>query len=227
MKRATNKSGWYRTLGISAGALAASVFVSQAWAGSIVGTQHDLSGNTYTGGEICIVCHTPHNADVSQGDAPLWNHTATTQTYTLYESSSLDAADLDQPAGVSKLCLSCHDGTVAIDSFGTTPTNTSFMTGDPAIGSDGLSNDHPVSFTYDTALANLDGELADPATTTVTVGTTPSRTGTLAEVMLFGAGNDQIECSSCHDVHNTLAAGPKLLLVNQAGSALCLTCHTK
>ncbi|MFQ6108814.1 MAG: cytochrome C, partial [Candidatus Aminicenantales bacterium] len=94
----------------------------------ISGTAHDFSGDTWnTSGEICIVCHTPHNADTSVSAAPLWNHDVTTATYTLYSSSTLDAT-LGQPGDISKLCLSCHDGTVAIDSFGGA-TGSNFISG--------------------------------------------------------------------------------------------------
>jgi len=40
------------------------------------------------------------------------------------------------------------------------------------------------------------------------------------------SGGDSVECSSCHDVHNGTGFGA-LLKVDNAGSQLCLTCHTK
>ncbi len=183
----------------------------------IVGSEHDFSDEGFAQGQICLPCHTPHNADTTVPDAPLWNHQVTQQVFSVYSSLSLDASDVGQPSGVSKLCLSCHDGSVAIDSFGG-QTGTIFMTGDEAVGAGGnLSDDHPISFTYDTALANLDGELFDPVST-------PSGLGSTIDAdMLFGA---KLECASCHDVHN--ADGHEHLLVkSNAGSALCLTCHDK
>ena len=61
-----------------------------AFAG-IEGSGHDLSLNGWGNGEICEVCHTPHNADTTAGlGAPLWDHEVTTQTYTLYTSTTLD-----------------------------------------------------------------------------------------------------------------------------------------
>ena len=44
--------------------------------------------------------------------------------------------------------------------------------------------------------------------------------------MLYGG---KLECSSCHDVHNTFTAdgGAMLVKVTQAGSAICLACHDK
>lgn len=195
-----------------------------AYAGTITGSAHDLSGKTYTGQQICVVCHTPHGSDTTVAEAPLWNHTLTTKTYTPYSSPSLDAT-VGQPDGVSKLCLSCHDGTVAIDSFGKFPGTTDYMTGSKAVGADELKNDHPISFTYNTALATADGALFDPATKTVTIGSgTKTKTGTIAAVML-SAG--KVQCSSCHDVHNNFTAATRLLRVTDAGSAICLTCHDK
>ncbi|RME95795.1 MAG: cytochrome C [Verrucomicrobia bacterium] len=182
----------------------------------IAGSAHDFSGETWnSSGEICIVCHTPHNANTSVSNSPLWNHDVTTATYTLYTGSGTLDATLGQPSGVSKLCLSCHDGTVALDSFGGN-TGSTTIAGDAKLGTD-LSNDHPVSFTYDANLASTDGGLFDPSTTNSGLG------GTIADDMLF---NGQLECASCHDVHND-AGNSHLLVKDNSGSALCLTCHDK
>ncbi len=185
----------------------------------ITGSAHDLSGGALSGGEICNVCHTPHNADATVTDAPLWDHEVTaTVAFTVYSSTTLDAT-VGQPSGVSKLCLSCHDGTVAVDAFGGAGGTTligAIGTGSGDFGID-LSNDHPISFTYNTALATADGELFDPSTAASGI------TGTIDEDMLF-SGN--MECASCHDVHNA-AGNTNLLLIDNAGSDLCLTCHDK
>ncbi len=181
--------------------------------GQISGSAHDFSAEAYTT-EICNVCHTPHNADVSVLEAPLWNHELSTEIYTVYNNSSLQAT-VGQPAGISKLCLSCHDGSVAIDNFGGTTTGTHFITsGD--VGNN-LSDDHPISFTYDATLATDDGELADPATANSGLGST------IHDDLL---SDGELECSSCHDVHNSLGHA-NLLVLDNTGSALCLTCHIK
>lgn len=182
---------------------------------AISGSDHDFSTQGWAQGEICLPCHTPHHADTSVGGAPLWNHTVTSATYTLYNSLTLDANDLGQPDGVSKLCLSCHDGTVAIDSFGGA-TGTSFVGGGENLGTD-MADDHPLSFTYDPALATADGGLFDPTTATTSLG------GTIDNDLLFGA---KVECSSCHDVHNQFG-NQSLLKIANSGSDLCLTCHNK
>jgi len=193
--------------------------------GTIVGSAHDFSGDGWNAsGEICLPCHTPHNAYTFAGAGggtnqlvPLWNHTATTSSFTVYTSPSgtLNATDVGQPAGVSKACLSCHDGSVALDSFGGA-TGTTTISGGALLGTD-LSNDHPVTFTYNTALATADGELHNPSAVASGLGST------IANDMLF---NDKMECASCHDPHNTPGLA-SLLLKSNAASALCLTCHNK
>ena len=127
----------------------------------ISGSDHDFSNETWSGGQICLPCHAPHNSE-SVANAPLWNHDVSVASYTLYSSPTLDAQP-GQPGGASKLCLSCHDGTVAIDAFGGRK-GTDFMSGGALVGTD-LSDDHPISFTYDAALATADGGLHNPVTT--------------------------------------------------------------
>ncbi len=115
--------------------------------------------------QICAFCHTPHKA-TQQGMAPIWNRKLSGQTYTPYKSTSIDALDIGQPNTKSKLCLSCHDGTLAIGSVnvlnrqenpsvtmvgtstdGTMPAGLGARTGfTRRLGTD-LTNDHPISFT--------------------------------------------------------------------------------
>jgi len=183
--------------------------------GQISASAHNFAAETWNpSGEICVVCHAPHNNTVTLANAPLWNHDTTSATFTVYTSPTLDAGPLGQPAGISKLCLSCHDGTVALDSYGGA-TGTNFITnanGD-SLGVD-LGNDHPISFAY---TAGLDPELYDPTTQSSGLG------GTIDADMLFST---QLECASCHDVHNG-AGLANLLRKSNAVSALCLTCHNK
>jgi predicted CXXCH cytochrome family protein len=193
---------------------------------TIVGSSHDLQAAAAgTTDQICIFCHTPHNALTAV--APLWNRAAHTGggTYTVYTSptSTLDAT-VGQPSGVSLLCMSCHDGTVGIDSYGG-KTGTVKISGTPLLGTN-LSNDHPISFQYTTSLATSDGELWNPSVKTVRLGTDTSQTGTVAAAMLF---SNSVECASCHDVHNKEipASGLYLLRDSMTGSELCLNCHDK
>lgn len=185
---------------------------------TIIGSAHDFSG-LEPDQQICIFCHTAHNADTTVVDAPLWNHDVTTKQYQLYNSPTMDATPT-QPQGASRLCLSCHDGTIAVDSYGG-QAGVIFLGGDAAIGADELTNDHPVSFIYDDALAVLDRELFLPSSSPSGLGST------IANDLLF---NSQLECSSCHDVHNggaAAAVNDNLLMITQVQSQLCLTCHDK
>lgn len=197
---------------------------AMAGIGTIVASKHDFSASgpnaTYkgTGTQVCVYCHAPHASTTA---TPLWNHTSTAASFTLYTSSSLNATTA-QPGGVSKLCLSCHDGTVAVDSFGGS-TGTILATGAVLLGTD-LSNDHPIGFTYDAALVSADPGLR-AITTAATIGT--GNTGTIESKMLFAG---KMECASCHDVHNSTsgtAVEAKLLKITTVQSALCTTCHIK
>ena len=194
---------------------------------------HDLnvyatSPITMPDGRICVACHTPHNAKAAVTDAPLWNHEASLGGHTPYPSgagTSMDAV-VGAPAGISLLCLSCHDGSIALDSFGVGTRSVGAaavtLTGTALFSTD-LTNDHPVSFTYDTALSVSDVELEDPDVALSDLGST------ISADMLFGASDDQLECASCHDVHNGpgVPAGSALLRKANTASALCATCHLK
>ncbi|MEW6374957.1 MAG: cytochrome c3 family protein [Thermodesulfobacteriota bacterium] len=191
------------------GVLVISLYTSKSQAG-IAGTPHDLSGRGWGTNQICVFCHTPHNSASGVNQiVPLWNHGTTAATFTLYSSPSLNAVP-GQPAGNSKSCLSCHDGTVAIDTYGTR-TGTNFVSGSALLGTD-LSNDHPISFTYDAALASADGGLVTPVDATKVVTGIP----------LYGG---KLECASCHNAHDN--ANGDFLRNTNAGSALCFKCHNK
>lgn len=192
-------------------------------AGTIAGSAHDFSTAAWSGEQVCIACHNPQDANASVIVAPQWNHTLSTQTYALYSTPSLKAS-IGQPGMRSKLCLSCHDGTVAVDSFGGA-AGSQYISRANNIGAT-LKDDHPIGFVYDTALANLNGTLFDPSTRSVTIGSGgTTHTGTIAALMLYGG---QLECSSCHDVHNKYTAGTTgLMKLGSTGSAICTACHNK
>ena len=182
-----------------------------AWA-DLNGSAHNFSSKAWSGGQMCAICHTPHNSQTAV--VPLWNHGATTASFTLYSSPTFKASTT-QPTGASRACLSCHDGTVALDTFGG-KTGTTLLAGRTLLGND-LSNDHPISFIYDSALAVSVAGLRDPSAAPSGLG------GTIRDNLLF---NDRLECASCHDVHNSYNQA-SLLVKSNAGSALCLTCHAK
>ena len=105
-------------------ALGAFLGATTASAG-IATTKHNLStGSTQpthvtTGtDEICVFCHTPHGSDIT-APVPLWNKqlpTSTYQTYAQLNSSTIDGTIL-AVGSVSLACLSCHDGTQAMDNI--------------------------------------------------------------------------------------------------------------
>jgi len=191
---------------------------------TILGSNHDLSstntdpaaGLTLEG--ICIYCHSPHNALTGMA-APLWNRTTYTATYTMYSSDTLDMTIQSAPDAYSAACLSCHDGVQALDSLINTPyMYATAQTGNfiswGEVGTD-LSNDHPISVVYSVGSgANQDPDFVAQAT--VEAAGLPFFTGT---------GSNQVECATCHMVHDD-ANGYFLRLANDA-SALCLTCHVK
>ncbi len=208
-------------------------------AASIVGSHHDMntlapavpgappsngttsivvSGND---GEICIFCHIPHNAAATE--VPLWWRNApVTTTWTMYDSPTFESTQASSPQGVSLACLSCHDGATAFDALihAGDLTVIAQPSGLPATMADvaswmnignstgNLANDHPISITYGTA-----SELNTQASVET------------AGLRFFGSGTDQMECATCHAVHDP-AIAPFLRLAN-TGSALCLTCHVK
>ena len=195
---------------------------SLASAGTIMGSPHDFKGYLWNrSGEICTPCHAPHKTAILP--VPLWNQELSTQTYIMYAKtrSATTKAVSSQPDGISKICLSCHDGIIASDVYGANTAGTAHLFGKDLLGPV-PSNNHPISFIYNTALAMKDGDLYDPSTK---LSGMAGSTGTINKDMLF---SNRMECASCHDVHNTKAVpGTKLLVKDDAGSELCLTCHNK
>lgn len=204
----------------------------------IVGSVHDFSdtmrlrSTTHGIREVCTVCHTPHNGgttevplwrgNLAQGDFPSDNPHYITPPYQLYSSDSLDAT-VNQPRAPSKACLTCHDGTISKGPVVNCRTCHYVPDYPPYSRNTNLTNDHPFSFIFDSALAQQDGALHDPVSTPV-----PSLGGkTIQRGMLF---QNRLECPSCHDVHSTKgdsAGNQHLLLVDNKNDKLCLTCHNK
>ena len=159
--------------------------------------------------EICIFCHAPHNtAPVT----PLWNQAMSTASYTPYTSTTM-AAQSGLPTGSSKLCLSCHDGTIAIGNTASRGQLTmqgvtnGRLTGAANLGTN-LGDDHPISF-----VPVPGSEIVNPPPT--------------SPVKLDATG--QVQCITCHDAHEMSidTTTQKFLVASNASSALCLTCHRK
>ncbi len=186
-----------------------------ASAQDIASTPHNLS-TSGTGSvratsenQICVFCHATHNASPR---APLWNRRDPGGAYTTYDSPSLKVKP-GQPTGASRLCLSCHDGTIAMGEV-LSRTQVIAMSGDgfvPAgrarLGQD-LSDDHPVSFSYQASLAARGPSLR----VAPTAGGRP---------MVDAAGD--VQCTSCHDPHDNTFGD--FLRADPRSGGLCTKCH--
>ena len=246
------------------------LFATNLWAAKVLdvsATRHNFGSTSSFGegyykatteDEVCIYCHTPHGGTLN---TPLWNRSIPVGTgFTHYTSTTLSgymtgvgmATRAVNPE--SLLCMSCHDGSVSINSI----SNNSNRTGaapdmggaiQPMFGEPGavigeaspvtaipkvndLSDDHPISFSYYSAAAHVDNtgklNLADGG-----VKDPRDVGGPGLGVRLFGAdavGGQRVECSTCHDPHvdggADVAYSPFLVMPN-TGSALCLACHIK
>jgi hypothetical protein len=156
---------------------------------------HDLSAGsgspiTAPGQLSCVFCHAPHSS--VSGANPLWNQTLSKQTYTPYTSSSYhEQGNTQPPLGRStSLCLSCHDGTVAVGQtavYGPIPMTGSMNSGD-VFGSN-LSASHPVS---------LVTPLKDSPDLVASVAAQGKTADPLRKVTL---PNGTVECNSCHNPH--------------------------
>ncbi len=170
--------------------------------------------------EVCKFCHIPHNASPA---VPLWDHTLSSVSHSQYTSSTMASTyEIQFPNGPSKLCLSCHDGTIAIGSVSTgqiavtggtlvdpdqsLAANTSSNLGGNTGGN--LTDDHPFSIVFNHS----------------TKGNQFHCTGchdTHANT------SDNIRCTTCHDPHreDRDPTTRKFLIQNNSASALCLKCH--
>ncbi|MDH5764974.1 MAG: cytochrome c3 family protein [Gammaproteobacteria bacterium] len=203
-------------------------------ADDVAATKHNLSSTQATAGNIrtaatafvCGFCHSPHTE--AGGPAPLWNRTNPAGPYTMYSSPTLDMTIAGAPASISLACLSCHDGTVGFDQL----INGAGAGGYNAAGADqgwaftdgavavadtmpaGVTNlgtvltgDHPISVTYDPTKDAAFNSLVSVQTA----------------LQLYGAGEDQVECASCHNPHE--ATNPTFL--RAPINTICTTCHIK
>lgn len=237
------------TLGVALGAVLLSPLALQA---GIIGSPHDFSGESWNvvpkdPNSVCGPCHQPHNAD--SRIIPLWGHQTSAGPWIMYNTNNVTISSMKArvdatPQGVSLGCLSCHDGTVAINAYGgaiqggtaVTVTNRAL------IGTD-LTHSHPISFVYDNNLVGngptQDKWLWNPDTTQVLQptgnGFVPGNDMTINGFLLNGI--HRVECNSCHEVHNQegspydVVNNPGLVKIvgsiGGKGSLLCRSCHNK
>lgn len=200
--------------------------------------------------QICVFCHTPHNANTAGGKKFLWNRPEpVAASFTLYTASiTLNFSKGIQISEISKMCMSCHDGVTAVNALANGSTITMSTStklgdiyipfgedaagiganiggGDPVVGpttGGNLTNDHPISFTY-----------ADSRQNDSTIKTEDGGAGgsTVGGLPLWGG---KVECVTCHDPHinynATYGGDPRLrpfLRKSNGSSNLCFTCHDK
>jgi len=183
---------------------------------ALVGSQHDLTASgsgpvKSAASDACIFCHASHN--VIPNITPLWDHTLSSQSYVSYTSSTYGSGAQTPAAGSSKLCLSCHDGTVAV---GLTVAKGLIATSGAMAASDilgtNLSTSHPVS------MAPVDdGSLA------TSLFTNPPLTKDPTVKLVSG----KVECTTCHDPHmpRNDPIVPMFLVRSNSNGAICLGCH--
>ena len=183
---------------------------------SVVNSKHDLS--TFGPGpvraveesQVCIFCHTPHNASPA---APLWNRHNPVTHYRIYRSTTTDAR-IGQPGPSSKMCLSCHDGSIALgltlDRPLTDPIRMThpFLPSGPSNLTNDLSDDHPIGFRYDRVLSNRDPQIRPPQ---------------LVDHRIKLGERGELECVACHEPHNNELGN--FLRITEREGAICVTCH--
>jgi predicted CXXCH cytochrome family protein len=225
----------------------------------IYNTPHDLRPGTEAGGlygaddylnRLCVWCHAPHHtlrpddAPIANAYTPLWNRGISEETFTPYDNGNdpstgphkLQADVSGGPGAVSRLCLSCHDGSIAVNTYGYEPQDSrSRKTGNTTIsaqyligGLGDLSNHHPIGFVYNDVVAN-DPEIQEASAYMLNAaagGTGRGGSVTLKiEDLLY---DGKMECVTCHDVHNSQNPGAeKFLWKSDNNSAFCVTCHLK
>lgn len=184
--------------------------------------------------EVCIFCHTPHNA---MPDTPLWNHEVTSvQNYINYYSDTLKAyppGGAPPIDGFSKLCLSCHDGTIALGAIIGSQRGTIEMLSIPGIVEGGrlssgatgylgtdLSGGHPISFVFDANLASIRN--AEPDIMHLNWPIVD------ADVKLYPTQDGYgVQCTSCHDPCGEAKGGPGAppFWRKTTYDDVCLVCH--
>lgn len=209
------------------------------YAGTIVGSKHDLSNSGYYGAssgsstEVCVFCHTPHAANNNElKDGPLWNRRITNTTvFEMYNGAP------GIPSNTSLLCLSCHDGVSSQRVSAVSSYDGHTVLNPPGSGSQiSLSPNckacHPFSRggsdTYPSAVWQIGPILSDDHPVSIdysdAVAARPAEFKALpdSDVKLF---DGKVECATCHDVHSPDYG--LFLRKPNTGSAVCNSCHIK
>lgn len=235
-------------------AIIAIMYAPKAYSG-IANTVHNLSasgpGFVYKASsetEICVFCHIPHN---SKPGRPLWNRNMPNAAYTMYNSEYLLRAGypmptelgntVSSPGVLSRQCLSCHDGTIAIGAVyivrGMLLGEDIAMSSDIAenisesstgfIGTN-LSNHHPIGIKYDSGTNR--GITFGNTIRPIELKPVPSSPLKLYKYAQDNYIGNYVECPSCHDPH---VETQKFLRINSGNSyaenvaTTCTSCHDK
>jgi predicted CXXCH cytochrome family protein len=194
------------------------------FSGDVLG-QHQLtvgSGSPVTGpaGQGCLYCHAPHSG-LASGTA-LWNQKLTNTTYVPYTSSTYHQKGIPNPllGSDSTLCLSCHDGTVAVGqtiAYGPMIMNGT-MNGTDLVGAADVNNLHPLEPQHPFSLVLPLQDSPDLISTLV-----QGKTGDPAVNLV----NGNVECTSCHDPHvqNKDRVSTTFLVRDSSKGQMCLACH--
>ncbi len=172
--------------------------------------------------EVCKFCHIPHNAVAPE---PLWSHALSTAArYDTPRVQRAGVAELSpQPDGSSRLCLSCHDGTVALGDLGRSRLP---MAGTDRLdrgrrshlGTD-LSGSHPISIAIPEAgMVRSDGR---------DMGLRPAA-AIQGESGVRLDANGKLQCTTCHDPHSDRYYQPGSVprfWVLPTVTEVCLKCH--
>ena len=225
---------------------------------SIVNSKHDLSYllstdpsmngvyNQYN--EVCVYCHTPHSAN-SSINAPLWNRNTPAGPYNLYNSSTMDSPP-GSVSDISLVCLSCHDGTIAVDEIIDAPGSGANLSGPWYGSSEALTHkemsqrtgdstscsschngivagDHRQAYLIEAIPPTISLSNDHPISMTYPTPAQDPYFKTPAEVNSAGLKlyNNKVECPSCHNVHKP--DNVPFLRKNNSGSELCTACHDK
>jgi predicted CXXCH cytochrome family protein len=180
---------------------------------SVVGSKHDLSVNgpgpikATKVANPCLFCHAMHGGGMKMSSRP-----DPTVTYQPYESGTIKARP-DAPTGASRICLSCHDGTIAIGQLRKGRIEVTGGTQDGRIPSSRSSH------------LGTDLRMSHPVSIDATRSTKTHAPGTSGHVKLDS--NKLVQCTSCHDPHAEFGGSPegKFLVEPTARAQLCTSCH--
>ncbi len=179
---------------------------------------HDMSAGTSPvhgqNANACLYCHAPHSG-IKEG--PLWSQSLSVKTYGNLYTSNTAQNTARQPAlgSDSNLCLSCHDGTVALGQ--TVPYGKLSMSAALSNPLDKLEASHPFSLT---------ASPPDDAASLVPSLHLTGQTADQAKAVQLVKGN--VECTSCHEPHRQAIDQYSLnfLVKDNRKSGICLSCHT-